>query len=1097
MMSTEQFGRSGSNWWRHVVCALLCLAQLAGVGVRPVVGQVGTSGKRRVTVERSDGGKDEEEQPTKVSDDDPTVAAALDAIRAIYPRYQRHYETGRLEEALAVGRQMLAIAEAQLPEGHWGTGALLNNLGETLTRLDREEEAVPLLLRAVENFTSSYGEEDPEVANALENLGNAYMREEDWGAAADAYQQSLAIRLKRLGAEHQATAQVRRNMSLMYAKAGRFEEAYAAVDEAARVYEKLVGTDHAEYFKTLRARAGIWGDEGIAMVKSGRYAEARQHLVRATGLLEQVNGTKNSMESAELYNYLGVVDYREGRFREARAHYELALRLHERFKGPDDPSTAYVVKNLAYLMAHHNQDEQAHELFQRNYAICLKAFGPKHHRVADALLARSFSILGTEEAVADLKRALEIYHQLYGQTHVEIARAYNNLAATYVELGEWEKARASGAKALAQYRDLYDAEYPGISYPLSVMAHIARTEGEYVEARRYLDEAIALREGAGESPGLISTHYEARAFCWWEEGERERAIRELVTAIELAGQQRTRFAGGDEDRATAFTKFASTYEVMIEWQLAIGEAAAALVYAEQARARSLLDQIQLAGVDLLAGLDETERAALQQREAAAEAAVAKLEEKMAEASAEGEADGVRGEPVEVVREELPAARAELARAFAAVRNASPAYQDLTAGSGGLPADAGQLVDTLQREVAGADALVLQYVIGNNGSYVFVIPPVGGEVRAVALEVGKTAAKKLGIEAGPLTGFGVSNALYREEGVWLQMTDPEANSWEGLATLWDVLVPEKVQQELLAGRYRTLVVLPDRALAHLPFEALVVGDAGGEPDYLLDAGPPIVYAPSASVMLHLMRGERKSEVTDRRPVLTVGDPQYAEVDEVGTESTSRMAYREMAARLTPLPYSGVESRWVAEVFEKNGIEVGKLVGGRATEAMVRASVPGRKVLHLACHGVADEEFFNTFGALVLSPARGRNVTSEDDGFLSLTEIYELDLRGCELAILSACQTNNGPDQVGEGVWSLSRGFLVAGARRVVASNWLVDDEAAASLVSVMASAIAREDAAGGVVDYAAAVQKAKRWVRKKRKWKQPYYWAGMVQLGPGA
>ena len=55
---------------------------------------------------------------------------------------------------------------------------------------------------------------------------------------------------------------------------------------------------------------------------------------------------------------------------------------------------------------------------------------------------------------------------------------------------------------------------------------------------------------------------------------------------------------------------------------------------------------------------------------------------------------------------------------------------------------------------------------------------------------------------------------------------------------------------------------------------------------------------------------------------------------------------------------------------------------------------------------------------------------DDGFLTLAEIYQLDLRRCELAILSACETNFGPQQQGEGVWAISRGFLVAGSRRQV-------------------------------------------------------------------
>lgn len=114
---------------------------------------------------------------------------------------------------------------------------------------------------------------------------------------------------------------------------------------------------------------------------------------------------------------------------------------------------------------------------------------------------------------------------------------------------------------------------------------------------------------------------------------------------------------------------------------------------------------------------------------------------------------------------------------------------------------------------------------------------------------------------------------------------------------------------------------------------------------------------------------------------------------------------------------------------------------------------------------------------------------------MPEIYELDLKTCELAILSACQTNYGPQQQGEGVWGLSRGFLVAGARRVVASNWLVDDEAAASLISVFCSDLAKAEGKGETPDYAAALHRAKRWVRQQDKWASPYYWGTFVLIGP--
>ena len=122
-------------------------------------------------------------------------------------------------------------------------------------------------------------------------------------------------------------------------------------------------------------------------------------------------------------------------------------------------------------------------------------------------------------------------------------------------------------------------------------------------------------------------------------------------------------------------------------------------------------------------------------------------------------------------------------------------------------------------------------------------------------------------------------------------------------------------------------------------------------------------------------------------------------------------------------------------------------------------------------------------------------TEDDGFLTLAEVCELNLKGCELAILSACETNYGPQQKGEGTWAVSRGFLVAGARRVVASNWLVDDEAAASLVSVFCGGLAQAEKSGKAVGYAVSLQEAKRWVRKQEKWRSPYYWASLVLVGP--
>ncbi len=292
-----------------------------------------------------------------------------------------------------------------------------------------------------------------------------------------------------------------------------------------------------------------------------------------------------------------------------------------------------------------------------------------------------------------------------------------------------------------------------------------------------------------------------------------------------------------------------------------------------------------------------------------------------------------------------------------------------------------------------------------------------------------------------------------------------------------------------------MIVPDGPLALLPFEALVVS-SGDDPRYLLEVGPPIAYAPAAGILMNLAGRPAAPIPPGREPVLAVGDPAYAAPDDgAGADPTARSQYGARGGRLTRLPFSGQEARWVARVFDRDGIKAGTLTGPQATEAAVRYWASGRRLLHLACHGVVDDSVCNVFGALALTPGPAAATDPADDGFLTMTELSELDLRACELTILSACRTNSGPNEVGEGVWALLRGFLVAGSRRVVASNWLVNDEAAASLVSYFCAGLAQAEKAGQPIDHAEALQAAKRWVRQQEKWKDPYYWASMVLIGP--
>jgi CHAT domain-containing protein len=403
------------------------------------------------------------------------------------------------------------------------------------------------------------------------------------------------------------------------------------------------------------------------------------------------------------------------------------------------------------------------------------------------------------------------------------------------------------------------------------------------------------------------------------------------------------------------------------------------------------------------------------------------------------------------------------------------------------------LERIQTRIVGQDSLLLEYFLGNEAGYVLVISPAGQQPRIEKLLLEQSDALALGVEPGALSAGRMRQVMSNSSGnglaQLLRQETKTAQAVEKLAVLWRVLIPEAQRAELTGGKLRRLVVIPDSTLALLPFDTLVV-ERGAHPRYLLDAGPPIVSAPSAT-LLHNLTAEQPARPASSQTqrVLSVGDAVYS----VGGGPSGRR-WGEFRSTLKALPFSGLETNWVSEVFQNQGITADTLGKQRAREAVVRENLPGREIIHLACHGLVDQSYGNLFGALAFTPGADAATNSADDGFLTLSEIYQLPLQGTALSILSACDTNFGPEQQGEGVWSLSRGFLVAGSKRVVASNWLVDDEAAATLISLFCSALAKGEKSG-TVDYAESLQSAKRWVHAQEKWQSPYYWGTFVLLGP--
>jgi len=144
----------------------------------------------------------------------------------------------------------------------------------------------------------------------------------------------------------------------------------------------------------------------------------------------------------------------------------------------------------------------------------------------------------------------------------------------------------------------------------------------------------------------------------------------------------------------------------------------------------------------------------------------------------------------------------------------------------------------------------------------------------------------------------------------------------------------------------------------------------------------------------------------------------------------------------------------------------------------------RIVHFATHGVLDSRNPALSGiVLSLVDRRGKPV----DGFLRLWDIYNLRLP-IDLVVLSACQTALGKEIRGEGLVGLTRGFMYAGAARVVASLWQVDDVATAELMSLFYQGVLKKHQPPVMALRAAQIH---MW--KQKRWQEdPYFW-GAFQL----
>ena len=268
---------------------------------------------------------------------------------------------------------------------------------------------------------------------------------------------------------------------------------------------------------------------------------------------------------------------------------------------------------------------------------------------------------------------------------------------------------------------------------------------------------------------------------------------------------------------------------------------------------------------------------------------------------------------------------------------------------------------------------------------------------------------------------------------------------------------------------TLLIVPDDALATLPFEALLSGPparAGIWRSY-----PFVLRERQLSYAYALGLQARRGEMAPARNVGWVGMAPFMTVGADAHSRTDVNTYRPAA-----LPHSGAEVRAAAALTGGTGY-----YGPAADRARFMATSATADVMHLATHAVADTRY-GTEGFLVFGD-------TARDGRLFARELYTRRLPA-RLVVLSACETALGSTLRGEGLLSLERGFAYAGVPSLVATLWSVDDAATGKIMGDFYTAL-RVGQPLGTALHGAKQQYLQRAAPELR---HPYFWSGVVLRG---
>ena len=844
--------------------------------------------------------------------------------------------------------------------------------------------------------------------------------------------------------------------------------------------------------------------EADAMVCLGDASESTAQLERAIELYREAAALWRGLDwprgEAEALLKLGAVHIDHGEEGEAG---RLLTRSRDLWQALGDRSkTASSLQTLGLLYSKLDDKQKALDYYDRARSL----LNPDVDREQQAALFSSMGWIYFD--LGDMKAAADYFEQALTAAHsigYSLAEALYLLQLGMVsfETGDYGKALEHYKASLSTTRKLGNLRFAsaatleiGRVYLVEgrteealellngALGSIREHTDSYIEARCLETIGLAHHQGKDFEAALEAyqksllllkagnyRYQEARtrlqlARLLRDRGNLEQARQQFEDAIKVLESVRLD-APGPELRASYFSSMHQYFEFYTDLLMRLdaarpGQSLAAEAFqtSERGRARSLLDSLAEAKVEIREGVDPD----VLEREAAVQRRLNSAAERQGHLPGDDKAQLV------LAAREITKLNTEYEQVRALIRSRSPRYASLTQPEP-------LTLRKVQHELLDRDTVLLEYALGQENSYLWVVSE--GSYDTFRLPPRAEIEKSALLLRDLLTSEEIRpKETTRERRLRIQ--GARTRYWKEAAALSNTLLGPVISKL----ENKRLLIVSDGALELVPFAALPIPNRPSNDPKPLIAEHELVRLPSASTLLAL-RDEASERKWADKWLAVLADPVFDAQDIRLSKRPATRGDDSIGANHYPrLPATRLEAEAIAALAPAGGAMTA--IGldanlGLATSEELRKY----RFVHFATHSIVNHEHPGLSGvALSMFDGKGKPRA----GFLRLHDIYNLRLP-VELVVLSACDSYLGKEVRGEGLMGIVRGFMYAGASRVMASLWKVDDLATKELMVRFYRNVFVEHQSP-----AAALRSAQVDMWQNSEWRSPYYWAAFVLQG---